>query len=235
MAAGEAMEEARGRRRTRAWMRPLTRWHRARAAASAPAAAAARGSPAVAVSESSVTQATPRIEKAPSSKTAGTSVTSRHAKPITVVSPEISTGVDDVLEAAQRGARARPATRARVLLEAREHVDAVDAADRDQIGREDHGQDRERLLEQRDRAERPDGRDQHRGHRQHHRLPRPEAERQDQGDGADGQRHQQREIAHHRVVDARLHVRAAGHVEAQRRAASPRRGCAGSCRRGRRR
>ena len=34
-------------------------------------------SPAIAVSESSVTQATPRIEKAPSSKTAGTSVTSR--------------------------------------------------------------------------------------------------------------------------------------------------------------
>ena len=75
-----------------AWMRPLSRrsgpgrTDRAGSGSSASAAGTA-------VRQSSVTQATPSTEKAPSSKTAGTSVTSSAPKPITVVRPEISTGV----------------------------------------------------------------------------------------------------------------------------------------------
>ena len=126
-----------------------------------------------AVTESSVTQATPSTEKAPSSKTAGTSVTSRAPKPITVVSPEISTGV--VTCSRQRSAAAgRIRDARRLLLVAGDHVHAVDAADRDQVGREDHGQDRERPPEQRDRAEGPERRDQRRSRAA---APRPATSR----------------------------------------------------------
>ena len=43
-------------------------------------------------SDSTVTEATPRAEKLPSSTTAGTSLTSSAAKPVTVVRPAIATG-----------------------------------------------------------------------------------------------------------------------------------------------
>ena len=94
-----------------AWMRPLIRPIRPGRADRA-GSGSSESAAGTAVKHSSVTQATPSTEKAPSSKTAGTSVTSRAPKPITVVRPEISTGVVMCWRQASAAAGESPASRA---------------------------------------------------------------------------------------------------------------------------